>query len=49
MDILNLVDQLTEKSKSTTIYQVIDILKGSKQKAFKDNGYDQLKQFNVTE
>jgi len=37
------------KSKSTTIYQVIDVLKGSKQKAFKDNGYDQLKQFNITE
>jgi superfamily II DNA helicase RecQ len=44
-----LVDQLTRQSKSATINQVVDILKGSKQKAIKDAGYDKLEQFNIAE
>ena len=44
-----LVDQLTRLSKSVTINQVIDILKGSKQRAIKDAGYDKLEYFNIAE
>jgi superfamily II DNA helicase RecQ len=40
---------LTKQLKSATINQVIDILKGSKQRAIKDAGYDQLEQFNIAE
>ncbi|CAF4629813.1 unnamed protein product, partial [Rotaria sp. Silwood2] len=42
-------DQLTKQLKTTTINQVIDILKGSKQKTIKDAGYDKLEQFNIAE
>ncbi|CAF4497895.1 unnamed protein product, partial [Rotaria magnacalcarata] len=34
--VISLVDQLTKQFKSATINQVIDILKGSKQRAIKD-------------
>ena len=44
-----LVDQFTRQAKSATINQVVDILKGSKQKAIKDAGYDKLEQFNIAE
>jgi bloom syndrome protein len=47
--IISLIDQLTKQSKSATINQVIDILKGSKQRAIKDAGYDKLEQFNSAE
>lgn len=47
--ILSLVDQLTKQSRSATINQIVDILKGSKQKAIKDAGHDQLEQFNIAE
>jgi superfamily II DNA helicase RecQ len=35
--------------KSATINQVVDILKGSKQRAIKDAGHDKLEQFNIAE
>ena len=47
--ICSLVDQITKQSKSITINQVIDILKGSKQRAIKDAGHDKLEQFNIAE
>ncbi|CAF3569054.1 unnamed protein product [Rotaria sordida] len=47
--IISLVDQLTKQFKSATINQVIDILKGSKQKTIKDAGLDKLEQFNIAE
>ncbi|CAF1574118.1 unnamed protein product, partial [Adineta ricciae] len=45
--ILALVDQLTQHMRSATINYIIDILKGSKQRAIKDAGHDQLEQYNV--
>ncbi len=47
--IISLVDQITKQFKSATINQLIDILKGSKQRTIKDAGYDQLEQFNIAE
>ena len=47
--VIALVDQLTKLSRSTTINQVVDILKGSKQRAIKEAGHDQLEQFNIAE
>ncbi|UJR38488.1 hypothetical protein I4U23_031156 [Adineta vaga] len=47
--ILALVDQLTQNMRTATLNQVIDILKGSKQRAIKDAGHDQLEQFNIAE
>ncbi|CAF3482464.1 unnamed protein product [Rotaria sp. Silwood1] len=47
--IISLVNHLTRKMKSTTINQVMDILKGSKQKTIKEAGYDKLEQFNIAE
>jgi bloom syndrome protein len=44
-----LVEHLTRQAKSTTINQVIDIVKGSKQRAIKDAGFDKLQQFNIAE
>ena len=44
-----LVDHLTRQSKSTTINQVVDILRGSKQRAIIDAGHDQLEQYNIAE
>ena len=44
-----LIDQLTKQSRSATINQVMDILKGSKQKAIKDAGHDKLEQFNIAD
>lgn len=41
-----LVENITKKSRSVTINQLVDILKGSKQKFIKDSGYDQFDQFN---
>jgi len=47
--ILSLVDHLTKQLKTATINQIIDILKGSKQKAIKDAGHDKLEHFNIAE
>ncbi|CAM4861610.1 unnamed protein product [Rotaria socialis] len=47
--VISLVDQLTKQFKSATINQVIDILKGSKQRAIIDAGLDKLEQFNIAE
>ena len=44
-----LVDQLTRQSKSATVNLVVDILKGSKQRAIKDAGHDKLEQYNIAE
>jgi len=47
--ICSLVGQLNQQSKSITLNQVMDILKGSKQRAIKDAGYDKLEQYNAAE
>ena len=47
--ILALVEKLTTQSRTATMNQIVDILKGSKQKAIKDAGHDQLEQFNIAE
>lgn len=47
--ICTLADQLTRQSKSATVNLVVDILKGSKQRAIKDAGHDKLEQYNIAE
>ncbi len=47
--IIALIDQLTKQLRTATINQVMDILKGSKQRAIKDAGHDKLEQFNIAE
>lgn len=44
---LALVERLTAQSRTATMNQIVDILKGSKQRAIKDAGHDQLEQFNI--
>ena len=47
--ICSLVEELSNQSKTVTINQVIDILKGSKQKSIRDAGHNQLEQFNIAD
>jgi len=47
--IFALVDQLTNNSKQITLYQIVDILKGSKQKSVIDAGHNQLEQYNIAD
>lgn len=44
-----LVDHLTKNSRTTTINQIVDILKGSKQRAIKDAGHNTLEQYNIAD
>jgi len=40
---------LTNNSKQITLYQIVDILKGSKQKSVIDAGHNQLEQYNIAD
>ncbi|CAF0746181.1 unnamed protein product [Adineta steineri] len=45
--IVSLVDHLTRQLKTITLNQLIDILKGSKQKTIQNAGHDKLEQYNI--
>ncbi|CAF1686818.1 unnamed protein product, partial [Adineta ricciae] len=47
--ILALVEQLTQNMRTTTINYLVDVLKGSKQKAVIAAGHDQLEQYNIAQ
>ena len=47
--ILALVEQLTQNMRTTTINYLIDVLKGSKQRAIIAAGHDQLQQYNIAQ